>query len=445
MGVSHLSNRCEASRRGPSPGKPFNKPNAEADSKVRDNSHFSPGKSWISGAHPTKRILIISESTPDGFTFMTGSSLLGQLDSLRKLHDLTIIAPFVLPLPRSKANIQIIKNIFKIKKRGIIDNVVFYRPWFFGLPLISQRLNDFLKVLLIFICIKVNKIKFDIIHAHYAHPPGFVAVLLAKIVKKTVIITCRGSDIHEYTEKNYPDKLRRERVLYAIKNADYLTCVSNFLSEKIVSLGIDDTKVEVVPNGVNSEMFYPIKIAVAREKLKLPLDKKIILNVGMLTPIKGTIYLINAFADIIKKNDGLFLIIIGHGPLRSELENKVRTLNLNRYVRFVSFVPNEELVFWFNAADLFVLPSLGEGFGIVLIEALSCGLPIVASNVGGIPEIINESNLGILISPGNIEELSNGILQGLNNNWNRNKLIERSKYYSWDNVAKLTSNIYERF
>lgn len=390
-----------------------------------------------------KRILIISESTVDNFTFMIGQVILGQLDSLRKLHDLTIIAPFVLPLPRSRANLQTIKKIFKIDKRGFIDNVVFYRPWFFGLPSILGRLNDLLRVLSILICIKINKIQFDIIHAHYAHPPGFVAVLLAKIMKKPVVITCHGSDIHEYTEKNYPNKSRRHRVLYAIKNANYLISVSSFLKERIISLGIDGTKVEVIPNGINKERFYPIEINAARNKLKLPINKKIILNVGVLTPIKGTVYLINAFADLIKERDDLLLIIIGEGPLRSELENKARSLNLEQYVQFIGFVPNEELVFWFNAADLFVLPSLGEGFGITIIESLSCGLPIVASNIGGIPEIINEDHLGILVPPGDIKELSNGILRGLVNDWDKKRLIERSKDYSWEKAAKSISHIYE--
>lgn len=392
-----------------------------------------------------KRVLIISESTPDDFTFMTGSSLLGHLDSLRKLHDLTIIAPFVLPLPRSKSNIHIIKKIFKIKKRGITDNVVFYRPWFFGLPLIFGRLNDLLRVLLVFIHVKINKIKFDIIHAHYAHPPGFVAVLLAKITKKPIIISCRGSDIHEYTVEDYPDKLRRRRVLYAIKNADYLIAVSSFLKEQIISLGIHDAKVEVIPNGVKKEKFYPVNIIVARKKLNLPESKKIILNVGFFAPIKGTIYLINAFADLIKKRNDLLLILIGEGPLRSELKDKVRDLNLFEYVWFAGYIPNKELVYWYNAADLFVLPSLGEGFGIVIIESLSCGVPVVASNTGGIPELISENNLGLLVPPGNIKELSNGIFQALNKEWDRNSLIKRSKYYDWDYVAELTSNVYERF
>jgi len=391
-----------------------------------------------------RRILLVSESTPDGFSFMTGSSLLGQLSSMRKLHELTIIAPFVLPLPRSKDNIRTIKKILRIDKKGIVDGVVYYRPWFFGFPLILGRLNDFIKVLAIFVCIKVNKIKFDIIHAHYAHPPGFVAVLLGKIVKKPVIITCRGSDIHEYTEKNYPDKLRRSRVLYSIKNAVYLICVSNFLKRKVISLGIDDAKVTVIPNGVKSRMFYPIDSSVARKQINLPIDKKLLVNVALLTPIKGTKYLIDAFAELTKRRNDVLLLIIGDGPLRAELENQVLALNLDGHVRFLGFIPNEELVFWFNAADLFVLPSLGEGFGIVLIEAMSCGIPIVASNVGGIPEIINEDNLGVLTTPGDIKGLSSCILQALNKTWDRNRLIERSKYYSWDNVARLTSDIYER-
>ena len=137
---------------------------------------------------------------------------------------------------------------------------------------------------------------------------------------------------------------------------------------------------------------------------------------GILIPIKGTIHLINAFADIIKQRNDLLLVIIGSGPLRSGLESRVQALNLDDYIRFLGFVPNQELVFWFNAADLFVLPSLGEGFGITIIEALSCGLPIVASDIGGILEIINENELGILVPPGDTKKLSNAILQALDKN-----------------------------
>lgn len=388
--------------------------------------------------------MVISESASDGFAFMLEPSIRGQIDFLRERYEFTIIAPFALPLPRSKANIRIIKKIFRIKKEVIVNGAVIYQPCFFRLPLIFGIINDYLRLLAIIICIKINKIKFDIIHAHYAHPPGFVSVILSKITKNPVIISCHGSDIHEYTESSYPDKRRRQRVLYAIKNADCLIAVSNFLKEKIINLGIEDAKIKVVPNGVKKEIFYPINMTAAREKLKLPIDKKVILNIGILTPIKGTINLINAFAELIKKENDFLLIIIGDGPLRSDLEVKAQTLNIANHIRFLGYLPGDELIYWFNAANLFVLPSLGEGFGMVLIESLSCGIPVVASNVGGIPEIINKEDMGILVPPGDAIKLADGLLQALNKKWDSKRLIDRARYYSWENVARLTSNIYER-
>lgn len=376
---------------------------------------------------------------------MTGSSLLGQLDSLGKLHKLTIIAPFVLPLPRSKNNIHKIRKIYKIAKSGNIYGVNFYRPWFFGFPLIFHALNDYVRVISIYFCIKIHRIQFDLIHAHYAHPPGFVAALLGKITKIPVIISCRGSDIHEYTEKIYPNPLRRQRVLFALRNSNYIITVSDFLRKKVISLGIPESMVEKIPNGVKKNEFYKIDFITTRQILNLPPDKKIILNVGAFTKIKGTIYLIEALAELVKNEKNILLIIIGDGPLRSKLQKKVSDLKLNEYVLFLGFVPNSKLINWYNSSDLFILPSLCEGFGIVIVEALSCGIPVVASDTGGIPEIINVNHLGILVPPGNVKELSNGILRALKKEWNHKVLIEKAHLFEWKFVAQRTSRVYERF
>lgn len=180
----------------------------------------------------------------------------------------------------------------------------------------------------------------------------------------------------------------------------------------------------------------------ARLKLGIPQDKKVLLNVANLVPVKGQKYLIESMKKIARVEDNVVLYIIGNGPLRKELETQIRRLNLEGTVRIVGARPHSEIPPWMNAADLFVLPSLSEGNPTVMFEALGVGLPFVGTTVGGVPEIITSEDYGLLCPPKDPECLAEKILIALEKDWDREKIRKYAEKFAWENITKQILNVY---
>ncbi len=182
----------------------------------------------------------------------------------------------------------------------------------------------------------------------------------------------------------------------------------------------------------------------ARLKLGIPQDKKVLLNVANLVPVKGQKYLIESMKKIARVEDNVVLYIIGNGPLRKELETQIRRLNLEGTVRIVGArPPHSEIPLWMNAANLFVLPSLSEGNPTVMFEALGgVGLPFVGTAVGGVPEIITSEDYGLLCPPKDPECLAEKILIALEKDWDREKIRKYAERFTWDSIVKKVLGVY---
>jgi teichuronic acid biosynthesis glycosyltransferase TuaC len=145
--------------------------------------------------------------------------------------------------------------------------------------------------------------------------------------------------------------------------------------------------------------------------------------------------LIQGFAQASQQSPGLRLYIVGDGPLLPGLEAQVNTMALRERIFLVGGRPNDELCLWFNAADVSCLASVNEGWPNVLMESIACGTPVVATNVGGIPEIVNSPELGRLVD-GDPMAFSEGILAALNQEWNRALLARHVQQRDWTSVAQ---------
>jgi glycosyltransferase involved in cell wall biosynthesis len=167
----------------------------------------------------------------------------------------------------------------------------------------------------------------------------------------------------------------------------------------------------VIPHGLKHRAAHGIDRATARLQLGLPADRPIVLFVGRLIPLKGIIYLIRAFSAVREGFPDAMLVIVGEGEQRPDLEALAAGLGLGTSVIFAGGQPHEDVIRLMRGADLFVLPSLIESFGIVLLEAMSCGLPIVASNVMGIPSIVTDAVNGFLVPPGDETALGTRIAE----------------------------------
>jgi len=284
--------------------------------------------------------------------------------------------------------------------------------------------------------IQKQKIKFDIIHAHHTWPRGYAAIKLGEKYNVPTVIT-----IHENQElflKEFSSRSEKYKVVW--ENADALIRVN---PRDITSLKKFNQNTYYIPNGFNPKKFYTMEGKKAREILELSRNKKVLFSLGDLVERKGFHYLVDAIAEIVKARVDVLCIIGGSGPMSKKLKKRINKLNLQEYVKLVGFIPDKELTYWMNAADIFVLPSLSEGNPTVMFESLGVGLPFVGTKVGGVPEIITSDEYGLLVEPANPEDLAEKILIALEKEWNREKIIEYAEQFTWENIAKRTINVYK--
>jgi glycosyltransferase involved in cell wall biosynthesis len=290
--------------------------------------------------------------------------------------------------------------------------------------------------------IREKRIELDLIHAHFIYPQGYVAVKLGQKFNVPVVVSAHGHDVYEmpFRDNDWKNIIRQ-----TLEQSDHVITTS-YKNKNIITkeLGIDK-EISVIPTGFNSKIFRLIPRNIAREKLSLPKDKKIILNVGNLYPVKGHKYLIAAIKEIVKigRNDVL-CIIIGSGPLRKNLEKSIKKEKLNDYIKLIGAKPHNEIPLWMNAADLFVLPSLNEGNPTVMFEALGVGLPFIGTRVGGIPEVLVSEDYGFLVEPADPKDLMEKILISLEKDWDREKIRRYAGQFTLENVTRHILEIYSR-
>jgi glycosyltransferase involved in cell wall biosynthesis len=302
-----------------------------------------------------------------------------------------------------------------------IHRITFPRLRVFGVHLF--RLKIFLKI---------RKINPDIVQAQDLFM-GVPACLSRKILKIPCVIWGRGSDV------NLPGRFDRITNKLILQNADAILALTEDMRMKLKK--IYDTEIYVIPNGINLEEYNGVTINLKRET-----DGKNILFVGSLYPVKGVQYLIMAMKLVHDKMPDARLILVGDGKEREPLAALSIQLGIQKYVQFVGKVPHAKVQTFMQQADVFILPSLSEGLPNVILEAMACGLPIVASRIGGIPDIIiNETN-GYLVEVKDTDAIAHKIMLLLQDGPLRKKISDNNrnlvKNYAWDNIIFELEKIY---
>ena len=228
---------------------------------------------------------------------------------------------------------------------------------------------------------------FDVLDAHYFYPDGVAAVMLGKYFNKPVVITARGTDINLIPQFRLPRKM----ILWAAQNASGVVTVCNALKDEMVQLGVAADKITPLRNGVDLQRFQPMDRAAARATLGL--ERFTLLSVGLLDPRKAHDLIIKALPSLPEVD----LLIAGTGPEKKNLEQLAQELGVADRVTLLGPVPQTELKTYYNAADALVLASSREGWANVLLEAMACGTPVVASNVWGTPEVVAAPEAGELM------------------------------------------------
>jgi glycosyltransferase involved in cell wall biosynthesis len=249
----------------------------------------------------------------------------------------------------------------------------------------------------------------DLVYATWAYPDGWAAVRLARRVGLPVVIQVLGSDVLLLTR--HPK--RRQLTFDALRAADGVVAVSRDLAERVIDGGVDPHKVRVVYGGVDPACFHRGPKLDARLRVGLAPDgDPVLLFIGRLSGEKGIDVLIDACSALAKAGVRFRCRIIGAGPLAGSLTAQVARLGLDDRVKLLGLKPQSELPDWYRASDLFVLPSHSEGVPNVLLEASACGLPCVASRVGGVPEIGDRGDIR-MVPPADPAALAGAIREAL--------------------------------
>lgn len=228
---------------------------------------------------------------------------------------------------------------------------------------------------------------FDAIDAHYFYPDGVAAAWLARRFGRPLVITARGSDVNLIARYRLPRALIR----WAAARAAHVVTVCQALKDRLGEIGVAPAHMTVLRNGVDLERFRPVDRAA--ERARLGLRGTTLLCVGHLVALKGHDIVIRALAVL----PGVELLIVGYGEEEARLKRLAAAHGVAERTRFVGAVPQEELRGYYGAADALVLASSREGWANVLLESMACGTPVIASDVGGSPEVVAAPEAGVLM------------------------------------------------
>jgi glycosyltransferase involved in cell wall biosynthesis len=264
-----------------------------------------------------------------------------------------------------------------------------------------------------------------VFEAHNVSGYGFPKALANRNLKKPFIHTIHGvlADEYEQAKASGHQSIRGRAANYFMgrlanlekqtaQEATLIVTISNYSLQKMQKhYGVDKDKVRIVPNGVNIEKFKPTADAEAARR-QFGLGKEpVVLFVGSLIPRKGLAFLVEAAKKVVRVQSATKFLIVGDGPQKNQLENSIAEANLSGNFKFLSKVNEDALPTLYNCADVFVLPSIQEGQGIVLLEAQASGLPVVAFDIGGVNEAVRNNETGLLVTLGDSGALADGVLK----------------------------------
>ena len=273
---------------------------------------------------------------------------------------------------------------------------------------------------------------FDLIDAHYFYPDGVAAAMLGRALGRPVAITARGTDVNLIPDYPAP----RRQILRAAEQASAIIAVSDALRRRMIDIGIAADRITVLRNGVDTDLFAPVDVRRAREALGL--TRPTMVAVGNVLASKGQDVAIRALALL----DDMELLIVGAGADEAAFRALAREIGVADRVRFVGRVPHDDLPRYFGAADVSVLASMREGWPNVLLESMACGTPAVASNVGGVPEIITSGDVGRIMADRTPEALADAVRALRAARPDRARVRAHAMEFGWEETARAQKALY---
>lgn len=384
------------------------------------------------------KALILSHLFPNSAGNRTGTFILDRAKHLAAHCDVTVIAPvpWIPPLKPLQVKYQ---HFAAAPQRETVGDISVVHPRYLHLP---RGILFACQGGLYYRCIRnaVRHTSFDLVYAHPLYPDGYAGLKIKQAFGTPLVVTIGGDVIF--------DRMINDSRLLAIakatlQEADAVFAVANYQKDLCTKLSlVESRKISVIPPGADVSTFRPMDTNLARRKLGIPSEQKLVLCVSKLYAPKGLPYLLQAFAQIYAEDKNYRLYLVGDGHLHGELERQAKALNIEQGVSFVGFVDHHQLPLWYNACDLMVLASTQEGFPTVIPEALACGKPVVATKVGGVPDVLSDSALGVMVPSRSPGALADAIIEASTSSFDSRYIASNGRRYSWQHLCK---KMYEIF
>ena len=381
------------------------------------------------------RILSLALVYPNATEPGLGLFVRARLQQMAECAELNVIAP--VPLLDYLHPSQKLRPRSAVPIRRQDGRLEVYHPrWLY--PPLGTPLNVFcLFARLLPLVARIRKqFHFQVIDSHFGYPEGVVAALLAAAFHCPFTVTLRGNEI-----KFAQYRFRRPLIRWALRRAARVITVSEELRKFAIGLGADPAKVKTIPNGIDPDLFAPRDRSACRRKYHIPDGSAAIACVGELVERKGHHLVVRALREIVNQGIDADVWIAGttgrDGPgYETVIRNLAAELGLTDRVHLLGFLQRTELPDLLSAADVFCLPSTLEGWPNVVHEASACGAPVVATAVGGVPEMLPTQQYGLVVRVGDQTALDAALLLALRKTWDRDAISAWGRSRSWKAVAE---------
>ena len=391
-------------------------------------------------------ILALSYLFPNRARPNHGIFVLNRLKAMTESCNFKVIAPIQwYPLINYLLQRQNVRS--SIPLRDEVDGIDVQYPRFFVIPRYFKWF-DALSYLWVTRAV-VNALRknesfvFDLVDVHWTYPDIVAGYYLARTHRKKLIVTIRG------LEALYPGEwtIRRWMLVYFLRKADFVVTLSDELRRLVIDLGIVPERVRTILNGVDVTTFAPLDKESCRQRLGLSKQRKIIISVGAIIERKGHHELIRIMSGLTRVVDVDLYIIGGHsrgseGDFSAVIQKMVAKNSLSNVYIVDNKVSHKELALWYNAADLFCLISMGEGCPNVVLEALACGAPVVATNVGAIETFVKQGINGYLLPKDDLSSLEDIVSTAITRDWCRPEIASMMTAQGWSKCAEEVLDTY---
>jgi glycosyltransferase involved in cell wall biosynthesis len=302
------------------------------------------------------------------------------------------------------------------------------------LPLVSRPFNGWMVARILLP--HVRSFAPDLVFSYFLYPDGYAALKIGKALGVPVVAMGVGSDVH-----NIGDRFSAMHTRTVLREADFLVAISGDLRKRMIAMGAPPEKTRAVVSGCDVSVFHPADRMEARLKLHIDPAAEAVVYIGRMDVKKGLRELVEAAVSLHPLRPDLHVYTVGEGPDRPLIEGAIQTNNAAGYIHALHECAFDDVAVWMAASDLVTLPSYMEGCPNVVLEALACGRPVVATNVGGIPEILS-NECGCLVPPRDPSVLAQALAVVLDRTWDA-KAISAHGSRSWEMVAGELLEIFE--